>query len=48
MNTRVAEELLRQDEPFTDYQHNLKARFNTSAETTAMHAGARVGVSRPH
>ncbi len=48
MNTRVAEELLRQDEPFTDYQHNLKARFNTSAEATAMHAGARVGVSRPH
>jgi len=48
MNTRVAEDLLRESAPFADYQHNLKTRFNPGAEATALHAGARVGISRPH
>ena len=48
MNTRVAEELLRKGEPFANYQHNLKARFNATAEANALSEGVRVGVSRPH
>ncbi|QEA13751.1 xanthine dehydrogenase molybdopterin binding subunit [Comamonas flocculans] len=48
MNTRIAEELLRRDAPFADYQHNLGSRTDAQAEASALQAGARVGVSRPH
>jgi xanthine dehydrogenase large subunit len=48
MNKPISAPLLQPNEAFADYQTNAAARIDESAETSAVRAGARVGISRPH
>ena len=48
MNKPVPDHLLQPALAFADYQHNSAARIDEGAERSALQAGARVGISRPH
>ena len=48
MNKPLENFLLQPAEAFADYLKNTALRIDESAEATAQHNGARVGVSRPH
>ena len=48
MNKPIAAPLLQPDGAFADYLKNTATRIDQPAETEAQHAGARVGISRPH
>ena len=48
MNQPVPEHLLQPAEAFADYQRNSAARIDAHTERSALQAGARVGISRPH
>jgi len=48
MNKPEPAHLLHPDDAFPDYRRNTSTRLDEAAETAAVAAGVRVGISRPH